>query len=231
MDDNRNVKLSAEEGTAITAGNSTDEEVDFISFSEDVDTPEKIFKFYEETHKSKSNNPILWALEMTSAIKLTSEEAVNDLKDQYHELFQHSTSLIDGVVEEIIDSAGMDNFSNVFQNIIAKDVQSTENREKVLVYPFMCGMGKSIAITRQILYTINSPDNNGLLIITDRDERLTNYIEIDKDDPKKCPYTREYLKTQISKICLLNKERYEEEKIYRDNKKILLSEKIKYFHF
>ena len=60
-------------------------------------------------------------------------------------------------------------------NLIAED---KEPDSKITVLPYMCGSGKSTAISYLIRQTIENHEStgDGLLIVTDRKDRMEDYL-------------------------------------------------------
>ena len=64
-------------------------------------------------------------------------------------------------------------------SLINRIVKDEEHKDAVSVLPMLCGMGKSTAISQMIRQTIEMEPvtGNGLVVITDRTERLHEYME------------------------------------------------------
>ncbi len=80
--------------------------------------------------------------------------------------------------------------------LINKCAADEEHKDKVTVLPLMCGTGKSTAISYKIRECIEK--NSGLLVVTDRKDRLKGYLEPDRDEELK-----QYLENNKNKIALL----------------------------
>lgn len=64
-------------------------------------------------------------------------------------------------------------------DLIRRVAKDSDHRNDVSVLPMLCGMGKSTAISRIIRQTIEAvtATGNGLLVVTDRTDRLHEYME------------------------------------------------------
>lgn len=106
-------------------------------------------------------------------------------------------------------------------NQIAAD---KEFKDKVSVLPFMCGTGKSTAISMKIREVIEANDGNGLLIVTDSVRRMYDYLE-PKDGELKAFLDRH--RNQITVMESDNVTSTYKEQAYRP---VLIMSTQRYFH-
>jgi len=90
--------------------------------------------------------------------------------------------------------------------IISSIAADEEKRDEITVLPLMCGSGKSTAISYMIKKTIEEADDtgNGLLVVTDRNDRMADYMEPHDD------VLRSYLTEHQNEVVIMTHENIEE---------------------
>ncbi len=110
-------------------------------------------------------------------------------------------------------------------DLILEVAADPETRYEVSLLPLMCGTGKSTAISELIGKTIREADetHNGILIITDRVDRMYDYLR---------PYDRElrdYLEENQEKITIISVRNYDEAKVLHHRTPVLMMTTQRYF--
>lgn len=107
-------------------------------------------------------------------------------------------------------------------NNIASD---QEKREEIAVLPLMCGTGKSTAISYIIRQTIEEAERtgNGLLVVTDRKDRMADYMKPHDDD------LRSYLTDNQDKVVIMTHENVQEAHAIKNHVPVLMMTTQRYF--
>lgn len=98
-----------------------------------------------------------------------------------------------------------------------------EFSDKVSVMDFMCGTGKSTAISMKIRQAIET--NQGLLVVTDSVERLEHYMEPYDDE------LRSFLQENRSRVTILTGRNYAKEHAHIASRPILLITTQRFFRY
>lgn len=99
---------------------------------------------------------------------------------------------------------------------------AADGEHKAYVLPLMCGTGKSSAISLKIRESIEN--NEGLLVVTDRKDRLKEYME-----PKKNKELADYLKAHLEKVAIMKAENASEIRESHHKCPVLLMTTQRYF--
>lgn len=94
-----------------------------------------------------------------------------------------------------------------------------ENRDKVSVLPFACGLGKSTAISYKIAEVLKSDGTDGLIVVTDRVDRMHKY-KTPTDD--RLEFLRNELELHGNEISILEHETIREEEARQNSCRVLI---------
>lgn len=184
------------------------------------------FTFVTSTGDAYAKNQgLLWALDVCKHNKTNDIAYVNALIKYYEETFSQDDPLVNKVVIELLNQLIANDQAGTIQLHFDLLEQEESSRKQVQVLPFMCGTGKSCAISLQILRTLVRPDSAGLLVITDRKDRLDDYVH----PTKYYPAVSEYLDAHKDEYCLITGETMAEE-ISRQNRCRVLLTTTQHFH-
>ena len=118
-------------------------------------------------------------------------------------------------------------------DFIHEVIDNEEHKDDVSVVPLMCGTGKSTAISMMIREVIENladeediftPRGDGIIIVTDRIKRLGEYLQ-----PRDAEL-REFIKNNMSEICVMTSENYKDKIREQQHYPILLMTTQRYFN-
>lgn len=112
----------------------------------------------------------------------------------FHLYYPHEGSYGDGQCRQVFTEDG-----ETIAELINRVAADEKHKDAVSVLPLLCGMGKSTAISQIIRQRLEA--EQGLLVITDRTERLHEYMEPGRD-----PELRRYLKEHADDVTILDAE-------------------------
>ena len=109
--------------------------------------------------------------------------------------------------------------------IISSIAADEEKRDEITVLPLMCGSGKSTAISYMIKKTIEEANDtgNGLLVVTDRKDRMADYMEPHDD------VLRSYLTEHQNEVVIMIHENVQEAHARKNNAPVLMMTTQRYF--
>lgn len=204
--------------TPISDGWPVGSEIKFISFDEDIRTPDDALRRLQE---KRAASPSIGALlETSNIIKTTDKGIAEQLQSQLEACLrnEHTDPLVADVYRELLETVRSKDISRHIMDIFNDAIQSSEYTGKVTVLPIMCGIGKSTAISHKIFDTLSRNDTDGLLIITDRVDRINEYI----DQHERYPKMTAFFNAHRNDICLLSAETMAEELPKQQYCKVLL---------
>ena len=105
---------------------------------------------------------------------------------------------------------------------LINQLAAAEGESKAYVLPLMCGTGKSSAISLKIRESIEN--NEGLLVVTDRKDRLKEYMEPDRNQELAA-----YLKTHSERVAIMKAENASEIRESHHKYPVLLMTTQRYF--
>lgn len=91
-------------------------------------------------------------------------------------------------------------YTNKISNCIEQILQNDNSCDHLSILPILCGAGKSTAISYLIKRILEQPDHDGILIVTDRKDRMDEYTEPSQD---RDPELFDYLQSHKYKIVTL----------------------------
>lgn len=91
--------------------------------------------------------------------------------------------------------------SNKICNLIEDVMMDEQHADSITVLPLICGAGKSTAISHLIRRVLEAPDHDGVLIVTDRKDRMEEYISPSPDFE---PELHAYLTANNKRITILH---------------------------
>lgn len=129
--------------------------------------------------------------------------------------YQHRTQLLH------------DDLRNRVVLYIKKVMHDPSTANQISILPLMCGAGKSTAISYLIKDVLEQPDSDGILIVTDRTDRMDEYVN---PSPERDPDLHTYLQQKSKRISIL-KEGEELQKAFINSKKspVLIMTTQRYF--
>lgn len=84
-------------------------------------------------------------------------------------------------------------------NLINEVAADPKTKHLISVLPLMCGTGKSTAISQKIREVIKADNDEGLLVITDKADRLDEYMN-PQHDGELCRYLQQH-RSKVVKLC------------------------------
>lgn len=151
----------------------------------------------------KPKNSIAWASEISQSAKTFDKGFVEEFEKYPKKLFPNMSPLEEEVTLDLLRSVYNNDISGPICQLIEDAETSAHYQGNVVVYPLMCGLGKSTAISRIILSALNNDDDKGILIITDRKDRIKEYTK-----PKFPAFTK-FFEAHRSQICELYGDTFE----------------------
>ena len=154
---------------------------------------------------------------------------------------QFSSLLIDdavskGVSRDQVNNSLMDytsqnsismNHAQEIRKLIDKSVRDNRGNQKVLLFPIMCGIGKSSAVSCKMEHELKSKSGQSLLIVTDNKERLNSYIKPSANSDMCDFFARDDIK---NRYCIFNAETKAEALRRADHTQILLMTTQRFMH-
>jgi len=80
-------------------------------------------------------------------------------------------------------------------------VLDTQHADAITVLPLICGSGKSTAISHLIRRVLEDAEHDGMMIVTDRKDRMEEYIA---PSPDYEPDLHDYLAANNNRITILS---------------------------
>ena len=208
-----------EEETESSSEAVKDDDSGVVVFSDEYGSKEEFFKKWRERRpREKTAKDILTNAEI---FKVTDPDIVRQFLKQLRIATRREKTppILANAYREIILSVMKTNdLSRPLKDIFNRISMNKEAEGIAIVQPIMCGLGKSTAISHKIFEVLDSDDNDGLLIITDRKSRLDNYIH----QTNRYPAMTAFFDEHRDDICVLTGETMEEELPRQHYCKVLL---------
>ena len=109
-------------------------------------------------------------------------------------------------------------------SLIAQEEHNSETADKVSALAIMCGIGKSTAIGYKIKEVIERNDGHGLLVLTDRTDRLYDYVQ-----PRNNPALRTFFEEHPKGYTVKEQENLSEANRMQDKTPVLMMTIQRYF--
>ncbi len=104
----------------------------------------------------------------------------------------------------------------------------TENKDKVSVLPYACGLGKSSAISYKIAEVLQSESTDGLIIVTDSKDRMKQYPAPTNE---RMASLKEYIEAHSEEISIMESGNFKTERERQRSCKILIMTTQRYFQY